>query len=85
MQDNIGRIYEVVASVIGLVGGVLIIIFRKKFLEAQKRYLSKRKDFLNQKMLESVQSRSDKNSYVLIVIIALILIIGGIYQLITIL
>lgn len=82
MQDNIGRIYEIIASLVGITGGVLLIAYRKRFLESQKKYMSKRDDFLNRKMLEGVQSRSDKNSIRLIVVVAIILILGALYQLI---
>ena len=85
MQENIGTIYQIVSSIVGIIGGVLIIIYRKNLHEAQKRYLSRRKDYLSQKMLEGMERRSDKNTYILIIVVAVMLIIGATLQLIKIL
>lgn len=81
MQDKIGTIYQIVASIIGIIGGILMIVYRKNLLQAQKKYFAKHKDFLNQKMSESLENRSEKNSYILIIIVSVLLIIGGIIQL----
>jgi len=85
MQDKIGNIYEIVSSIIAIIGGILIIVYKKKFLELQKKYWSRRKDFLSQKMLQNLESRSDSTSYVLFTIIAILLIAGAIYNLTTLL
>ncbi len=81
MQDKIGDIYQIVVLIMLIIGSIIAIIYRKKMYSLQKSYLSKRKDFLNQKVLESMEARSDKSSYSLIIIVALIIMLGAITQL----
>lgn len=80
-----GIIYQIVASIIGILFGVLIISFRKKFLKLQKKYLPKRKDILNQTILESLNRRSEKNTYILYIFVGSGFVIAGIYTLINLL
>lgn len=82
MENKIGIIYQIIASVIGITIGTLVIIYRKKFLELQKGYFSKHKDFLNQKMLEGLKSKSDKNNYLLMIVVAIFIIILSVMQLV---
>ncbi|MDQ5971526.1 MAG: hypothetical protein QG566_472 [Patescibacteria group bacterium] len=84
MQDQIGTTYQIVTSIIGIVGGIVIIVYRKKFLELQKKHFSKHKDFLNKKILEGLESKSEKSNYTLTIIVAVFIIILSVIQLINI-
>ncbi|MES2930630.1 MAG: hypothetical protein V4665_02500 [Patescibacteria group bacterium] len=85
MENKFGVIFQIIASIIAIVISVLGIIYKEKFLELQKKYFSKHKDFMNRKMLEGLESKSDKSNYLLIIVIATFLIILAIIQLISLL
>jgi UDP-N-acetylmuramyl pentapeptide phosphotransferase/UDP-N-acetylglucosamine-1-phosphate transferase len=84
MINKIGNIFGIIVSIIGIVMGILVIIYRKKFLKLNKDRLSKQKDILHQKMLESMENRSNQQSYILIIFVGAMIAIVGIFQLINI-
>lgn len=81
MENKFGAIYEIITLVVLIIGGVLLIIYRKQFLVLQKKYFSKHKDFLNQKMLHGLESKSEKSFYLLAIIVGLIFIATGVIKL----
>lgn len=80
MQDNFGHIYQLITSILGVIGGFLIIIYRKKLLQAQKKYLFKRDDFLNKKMFEGITSRPDRSTYFVMIMVGITFIVLSFIQ-----
>jgi len=81
MENKFGIVYQMIISLVIIIGSILVIIYRKKFLALQKKYFSKQKDYFNQKINQSLESRSNRNSYTLIVVIAIFLIVVASIQL----
>ena len=52
MNYDIGFWFQVIASIFGFIMGIIALFFTKKMNEAQIRYFSKQKDFLNQKIAD---------------------------------
>ena len=54
LKYDIGFWFQVVASIFGFVMGIIALFFTKRMNEAQIRYASKQKDWLNQKMAKEL-------------------------------
>lgn len=81
-MENLEQIIKIVWSILVIVGGVLAIIYRKKFLDLQKKYFSKYEDGMNQKLLQGLESRSEESFYRLTIIICSVFIIAGLITII---
>ena len=70
MTDNIGGIYNLIVSIIILTIGVLIMVYRKKYLEL----LRKKMDFWNE--------QSESYAYTLMFIVGTVFVVFGIVNIV---
>jgi hypothetical protein len=81
MFDKIGTTYATVSSVLGIIIGLLIIIYHKRFLNLLKSRHNKQGGILNEHMLKNWESRPESDSHRTIVIVGIVLVIISILHL----
>jgi len=82
MENKFGIVFQTISSIVGITIGVAIMLYKKRFLELQKRYFSKHNDFFSRQALKNLQTRSNLHNTLLSFIVGVGLIAISIFQLI---
>ncbi len=81
MENKYAVIYQIIISVVLITGSVLIIVYRKKFFELQKRYFSKQNNVFGRKVLENLEKKPQEYNTFLTVAVGLFIIILSVIEL----
>jgi hypothetical protein len=82
MLNKIEVDYVTISSLMGITFGILIIVFRKRFLKTMMEGVSKQNDVLSQVILETWENKSSKRASVTAIIVGLVFIVISLLQLI---